>query len=211
MKGAFAVDGHANVAAGVGHEPSQGIGACAVGPQVLGRVEPFLDAAVQGGAGAHLLHRFGNGLIATADEADGNHSHVDHEGHPEPPRHNRHHHHDAHDEQQGADHLDHHEGEEVRHGGHIAVYPFDQLAGRAGAVEFVIEAQHVGSQSHPEVIGGVPGHAGGHPRHHDRGDQIGQRDHQVGSPEPGQGGRRRPFEYPIDDLGQQDRPGQSQG
>ncbi len=129
----------------------------AVGTQVLGRRQAFLDAAVEPAESAHLVGGFRHGAMARAN--DHHHRRPDIHGHPEAetPVDHRQHDDDAADEHRRAERLGHHATEEVRDGGDVTVDTLDQLARRVGAMELVVEAEDVTGHRESEFVGRPPG------------------------------------------------------
>jgi hypothetical protein len=146
----------------------------AVRPEILGGGEPFLDAPVEPPERTHLVGRLRDRPMPRAD--DDGHGERDVDGHPEsepPVDHRQHDHHPA-DEHRRSGGLGDHLTEELRDRGDVAVDALDQLAGCVGAVELVVETEHVARHREPQIVGGAPGRDRGEPGDDDR-EQLGDR------------------------------------
>ena len=139
----------------------------AVRAEILDRVQPLLDAAVQPCHRAELVARLEHRSMAVERHGGGGqrdvHDHAD--GDP-PVEHGEHHEHAGHEEERTG-HPGDDPTEEVGHVGDVAVDPLDQFAGRVATVELVVEAEDVVGETQSQPVRGVPRRDGGGARDED--------------------------------------------
>ena len=111
------------------------------------------------------------------------------------------------DEHRGAGSLGDDLAEEVRHRGDVAVDALDQLAGRVGAVELVVETEHVARHRETKVVGRPPRGDGGEPRDDDRDELCAHGDRQEDQREARDLARSRAVGGGVDDAAHHQRTG----
>ena len=137
-------------------EAPHGVHAGAVGPQVLRGREALLDAAVQLGQRAHLVGRLVDRPVPHRQQHGDGEAEVDEHAEAEAPVEHRQHAEHPGDQQHAADGLGHDLRQEVGHRRDVAVDALDQLAGRVGAVELVVEAEHVAGHAQAQLVRRAP-------------------------------------------------------
>ena len=138
-------------------EPPHRVHPGAVGPQVLGRGEALLDAAVEPRVRAHLVRRLAHRPVPHGDDDRDGAGEVHRHADSEPPvEHGEHDEHPA-DEHHPAGRLRDDLPEELGHRRDVAVDPLDQLAGRVPPVELVVEAEDMPGDAHAQVVRRAPG------------------------------------------------------
>jgi mycofactocin precursor len=182
----------------------------AVGPQVLGRGEALLDAAVEPRVRAHLVRRLPHRPVPHGDDDRDGTGEVHRHSDSEPPvEHGEHDEHPA-DEHHPAGRLRDDLPEELGHRGDIAVNPLDQLPGRVPPMELVVEAEDVPGDAQAQVVRRAPG-GDRRPAGDDDGDDLrddgdGEEDDRETNQFDGFGALGRP----VDDLTHDERAGEHQ-
>jgi hypothetical protein len=186
------------------------VGARAVRPQVLGRREALLDAAIEAGQGTHLVGSLSDRAVTHRQQHEYRDAEVDEHPEADAPVEEGEHPEHAGDQQDAADRLGHDLREEVRHRRHVAVDALDQLARCVRAVELVVEPEHVARHPQTQLVGGAPRRdrrEAGHDdtdelrRHRDREEDEGQADERR---------RRRAIGGLVNDRPHHQRPGERQ-
>jgi hypothetical protein len=191
-------------------EAVHGIGAGAVGPQVLQAAEPLLEVAVELGVDLALGLPGRDGRHPQADHERRAHQGRDAECQPGPGVDGRRHRHHAGHQDDVADEVHGDAGEEHGHGLDVAVDPLDELAGAVAAVPGLLQAQHMGGQPLPQGVADPPRHPGRRP-HHRQVEQVGgEGGGDVGAGEPGQRLGARTAERLVGEQAEQHRQGQPQ-